>query len=262
MSAYSALCRRALVVCAALLGQLASVVAQPPAAPRAAPQTPRQAAPIELTGQWVAIVNEDWRWRMVTPPKGDVASVPLNDEGRRVAEAWDPATDGACEAYGAAALLRMPTRLRIRWDGDQRLVLETDAGAQTRALDFAPAPAGGPRSLQGQSLAKWVTPARAAGGPGLVGAVAAGPRAGGYVEVRTTNLSGGWLRRNGVPYSADAVVTEYFTTFPVPPNAEWLVVTTIVEDPRYLTQRFIVSNHFRREPEGGRWNPKPCGAAR
>jgi hypothetical protein len=235
------------------------VLAQPAPAPT---QTPREAAPIDLTGQWVAIVNEDWRWRMVTPPKGDVASVPLNDDGRKAAEAWDPATDGACEAYGAAALLRMPTRLRIRWDGDERLVLETDAGRQTRVLAFSPPTAGTPRSLQGQSVAKWVTPQAGPAGPGLAGAVAGPQRRGGYLDVRTTNLSGGWLRRNGVPYSENASLTEYFTTFTAPNDAEWLVVTTIVDDPRYLTQRFIVSNHFRREPEGGKWNPKACGAAR
>ena len=66
-------------------------VAQP-APPRSAPPaSPRDAAPIDLTGQWVAIVNEDWRWRMVTPPKGDYASVPLNDEGRRVGMRISPA---------------------------------------------------------------------------------------------------------------------------------------------------------------------------
>ena len=235
--------------------------AQPAPAPPPPPANPREGAPIDLTGQWVAIVNEDWRWRMVTPPKGDVASVPLNDEGRRVANEWDPAQDGACEAYGAAALLRLPTRLRIRWQGDDRLVLETDAGRQTRELAFAPPAAGAPRSLQGQSTAKWVTPPRAAGGPGLAGAGGGPVRMGGYLEVRTTNLTAGWLRRNGVPYSEDAVVTEYFARFAAPNGDEWLMVTTIVEDPRYLTQRYVVSNHFRREAEGGRWNPRACGAA-
>ena len=187
---------------------------------------------------------------MVTPPKGDYASVPLNDEGRRVADQWDPAQDGACEAYGAAALLRMPTRLRIRWDGDERLVVETDAGRQVRNLDFgAPAPAAA-RSLQGQSTAKWVTPPRPAGGPGLAGAGGGGAaRAGGYLEVKTTNLTPGWLRRNGVPYSEDAVVTEYFARFAAPNGDEWLMVTTIVDDPRYLTQRYVTSSHFRRERE-------------
>jgi len=241
--------------------RMAAVHAQPPPAAPTPPANPREAAPIELTGQWVAIVNEDWRWRMVTPPKGDYASVPLNDEGRRVADQWDPAQDGACEAYGAAALLRMPTRLRIRWQGDAELVLETDAGRQTRELPFgAPAPAGAP-SLQGQSVAKWVTPSRPAGGPGLAGAGGGATRAGGYLEVRTTNLTPGWLRRNGVPYSENAVLTEYFARFATPTGDEWLMVTTIVEDPRYLTQRFIVSNHFRREANGGQWNPRACGAA-
>jgi hypothetical protein len=242
----------------ALVAASAIAGAQPARPP--APANPREAAPIDLTGQWVAIVNEDWRWRMVTPPKGDYASVPLNDEGRRVADQWDPSQDGDCKAYGAAALLRMPTRLRIRWDGNERLVLETDAGRQVRNLDFGtPAPASA-RSLQGQSTARWVTPPRAAGGPGLVGTGSGGPAGGGYLEVKTTHLSGGWLRRNGVPYSEDAELTEYFARFAAPNGDEWLMVTTIVDDPKYLTQRFIVSNHFRRERNGGPWNPKPCGA--
>jgi hypothetical protein len=236
-----------------------SFAQQAPAAPTP-PANPREAAPIDLTGQWVAIVNEDWRWRMVTPPKGDYASVPLNDEGRRVADQWDPAQDGACEAFGAAALLRMPTRLRIRWDGDERLVLETDAGRQVRNLDFY-TPTPGPRSLQGQSVAKWVVPPRPAGGPGLAGAAGGPARAGGYLDVKTTNLSPGWLRRNGVPYSEDAIVTEYFARFAAPNGDEWLMVTTIVDDARYLTQRYVTSSHFRKEPEGGRWNPRACGAA-
>jgi len=252
---------RALLAVIALFVAAASL-AQPARQPPAPPATPREAAPIDLTGQWVAIVNEDWRWRMVTPPKGDYASVPLNDEGRRVADQWTEAQDGACEAYGAAALMRMPTRLRIRWQGDDRLVVDTDAGRQTRTFAFgSPAPAAAP-SLQGQSVAKWVTPPRPAGGPGLAGAGGdGGARAGGYLEVRTTSLSGGWLRRNGVPYSRDAVVTEYFARFAAPNGDEWLMVTTIVDDPLYLTQRYITSSHFRREAQGGRWNPRACGAA-
>jgi len=149
-----------------LIGTAQLGVAQPAPPPPAPPRPARQAAPIELTGQWVAIVNEDWRWRMVTPPKADLASVPLNEEGRRVAEQRDPATDGACEAYGAAALLRMPTRLRLRWQGDERLVLETDAGRQTRTFEFGSAVPPAQRSLQGHSVAKWVSPPPPPGGPG------------------------------------------------------------------------------------------------
>src|SRR5262245_61295169 len=90
----------------------------PPPGP---PQSPWASAPIDLTGYWVSIVNEDWRWRMVTPPKGDTSSVPLNAEGTKVANAWDPATDGSCLAYGAAGLMRIPTRLHITWDNENTL---------------------------------------------------------------------------------------------------------------------------------------------
>ena len=111
---------------------------QPPAGGRGAqaPQTPSASAPIDLTGYWVSVVNEDWRWRMVTPPKGDYASVPMTDEARKVADTWDVSKDGQCDAYGAAGLMRMPTRLHITWEGDNVLKIETDAGQQTRRLLF------------------------------------------------------------------------------------------------------------------------------
>jgi len=217
----------------------------------AAPPTPRAAAPIDVTGYWVSIVNEDWRWRMVTPPKGDVASVPLNPEGIKAANSWDPATDGSCLAYGAAGLLRIPTRLHITWEDDRTLKIETDAGQQTRRLLFdrsQPVPAR--RTLQGHSVAEWEIPAAGRG-------AAQAPRTG-SLKVSTTMMSGGWLRRNGVPYSENASLTEYFDRFPAPNGDEWLVVTTIVSDPRYLTQDFVTSTHFKKEPDGAKWSPAPC----
>ena len=236
-------------------GLAATAHAQPPGFPAGPPPAPRQSAPIDLTGQWVAIVNEDWRYRMMTAPPGDYVGLPLNAEGRRVADAWDPAQDGACEAYGAAGLMRMPTRLRISWDGDDVLEVETDAGEQTRELAFNP-PAPGPRSLQGHSVAEWVRPPPAV----VLGGPRGGPPMGGYLKVTTTNLAPGWLRRNGVPYSENAVLTEYFDRFAAPNGDEWLMVTSIVEDPKYLTGRLVTSSHFRREADRGKWNPKPCGA--
>ena len=134
----------------------------------AAPATSAQAnAPIDVTGNWVSIVNEDWRWRMVTPPKGDYASVPLNDDGRKVADTWDASKDGSCLAYGAAALMRQPTRLRITWENENVLKIETDAGQQTRRLIFDKSMAPPPeRSLQGFSLAEWERPAAPGRGGG------------------------------------------------------------------------------------------------
>jgi hypothetical protein len=230
--------------------------AQQPPAP---PPTPRAAAPIDLTGYWVSIVNEDWRWRMVTPPKGDYSSVPLNDAGRKLADTWDVSKDGQCEAYGAAALMRMPTRLHITWESDTALKIETDAGQQTRRLVFDKSrPAPTTRSLQGFSVAEWDRPARA-GGAGRGGRGAdAGPAPGADLKVITNHLSGGWLRRNGVPYSQDAVVTEYFDRFAAPNGDEWLVVTAMVTDPKYLNTDFVTSSHFKKEPDGSKWSPSPC----
>ena len=219
--------------------------------PQAA-QSPQASAPIDLTGYWVSIVNEDWRWRMVTPPTGDVASVPLNGEGRKVADSWDPATDGSCLAYGAAALMRMPTRLHITWENETTLRIDTDTGTQTRRLLFTTATATpAAKTLQGLSRAEWERVA-------IRGAARGGAPGGGNLKVVTSNLTGGWLRKNGVPYSDQATVIEYFDRFPAPGNSEWLVITTAVTDPKYLTQEFVTSTHFRREPDGSKWDPTAC----
>ena len=75
----------------------------------------------------------------------------------------------------------------------------------------------------------------------------------------TTKFREGYLRKNGVPYSEQATITEYFHRLPTHPNGDdWLHVTTIVEDPRYLTQPFYTSTHFKREADGTKWNPTPC----
>ena len=101
---------------------------------------PRSIAPLDLTGYWVSVVTEDWRYRMITPDKGDYSSVPLNSEGKRVADTWDPASDEAsgnqCKSYGAAAIMRVPAHLHITWENDTTLRIDIDAGTQTRLLSF------------------------------------------------------------------------------------------------------------------------------
>ena len=256
-----------LILGVALLILLAVAIATPAAAqPPATPQragSARGAAPVDLTGYWVSLVTEDWRWRMVAPAKGDYQGVPLNPAGRKLADTWNPSMDGACEAYGAAGILRMPGRLHITWEDDDTLKLETDAGQQTRLLRFRPSgPPPGSRSLQGYSVAEWVQGGRGRGLGGFGGL--GGGRSGGVrwapLRVRTTELSGGWLRRNGVPYSEQATLTEQFLLLRERPDAEvqWLTVLTTVEDPTYLIGSFITSTNFKREPDGSKWNPKPC----
>jgi len=224
-------------------------------------QSARSDAPVDLTGYWVSVVTEDWPWRMHTPPKGDYASIPLNAEGRRVADLWTEAQDGSCLAFGAAAVLRMPTRVHVTWADDSTLKIETDNGAQTRLFHFdrATANAVAPRSLQGTSLAEWqqseVVRARGAEG----GEASARVDSGAWtpLKVTTTNLQAAWLRPNGVPVGENAVVTEYFDYF-VEGTVQWLVVTTMVDDPQHLSERLVISSNFRREPNGAQWAPKPC----
>jgi hypothetical protein len=215
----------------------------------------RAAAPQDLTGYWVSLVTEDWRWRMVTPPKGDYISIPLSDEGRRVAFQWDPKTDGSCRAYGAAGLLHIPTRLNISWQGDDVLQVQSDAGQQTRLLRFAPKAAAGARSLQGFSVAEW-EPLGGAGGAGG-GRGGPPPRA---LKVVTTNLLEGWLRKNGVPYSEQTTLVEHWDRVAFPNGDVWLIVSQYVSDPKYLTGDYTTSMHFKREPDGSKWRPTPCGS--
>src|SRR5215467_8250071 len=119
--------------------------AAPPAQP---PASAQQASLIDLTGYWVSVVDEDWRFRMMTPPKGDYAQVPLNAAGRKAAHQFDPEMYGGakyqtsgitdCRASGGAGLMHMPIRLHVTWDSPEVLKIETDWGQQTRLLHFTP----------------------------------------------------------------------------------------------------------------------------
>ncbi|OLC79466.1 MAG: hypothetical protein AUH72_14390 [Acidobacteria bacterium 13_1_40CM_4_65_8] len=254
------------------------------------PSTPQAAAPIDLIGYWVSVVTEDWRYRMVTPPKGDYASVPLNAEGRKVADVWDPAKDEAsgnqCKSYGAANIMRVPGRVHITWQDDNNLKIDTDAGTQSRLLHFGDAqPPAGDAGWQGYSVAQWEIagpPQRGGGGGGgggrgvitIAGVVQGAPAdapggrgrggpqsRGGSLKVITTHLKAGYLRKNGVPYSENAVVTEYFDRHTEPNGDQWFTVTTIVEDPKYLDQPFVTSTHFKKEPDAGKWHPTACSTS-
>jgi len=277
------------IACAAIALAHSDVSAQrgrggPPGPPR----SPRAAAPIDLSGTWVAVVSEDWRWRMVTPPRGDVASLPVNGEGRKAAAAWDLAADNAagnqCKAFGVGGIMRQPGRLRISWQDDSTLELAFDAGTQTRLLNFDRTKQPGPeRTWQGFSLAQWEGPAlgRPVDAPPGPGAGPAGPpvpggggrglrggppprgagalNRGGSLKVVTTNVREGYLRKNGVPYSEQASITENFHRLPTHPNGDnWLLVVTVVDDPKYLTGPLSTSTHFRLEPDGSKFAPTPC----
>lgn len=260
--------RNGTILCALamLLVAQAATAAQPPA-----PQPPRTAkasAPVDLTGQWVSVISEDWRWRMVTPLKGDFANIPVTEAARKIGAQWDPAKDEAageqCKGYGVLAIMREPGRLRITWQDDNTLKIETDAGQQTRILHFdaTQAPAGTPATMQGYSVAQWEGPP--AGRPvGLaLGTGQRGGRQSNTLRVATTNIKPGYLRKNGIPFGENAKLTEYFDKFEEPDGTEWFVITTVAEDPVYLNAPWLTTLNFKKEKatDRAKWRPTPCSA--
>jgi len=225
------------------------------------PAAARESAALDLAGYWVSVVVEDWKWRMVTPKKGVYDSLPLTAEGRKVADSWDPAKDEAageqCRAYGAANVMRIPGRLHITWEDANTLRIDTDAGTQTRLFRFGPASVRlkpdttGPDTTatwQGESVAEWEY------------AAGRGPVRTGNLKVVTTNLRPGYVRKNGAPYSAKAVVTEYFDLNTMPNGDQWMTVTTRVDDPVYFSRYYLTTTDFKKLRDAAGWNPSPCSA--
>lgn len=227
--------------------------------PPGPPPSGRVQAPYDITGYWVALVTDDWRYRMLTPPKGNADFVPATPAARKVMDAWDPASDEAageaCRAYGAGGVMRLPGRIRITWVDDNTLQLETDAGTQTRTFRFgntaAPATAAAGPSWQGTSAARWTLPAGAGRGRG--------PAITGQLTVTTTGLRPGYVRKNGIPYGANAVITENFVRL-ADEGDEFLAVTTAVDDPVYFIPPYIKTYQFKKQRDAAGWNPTPCSA--
>ena len=215
------------------------------------PQSPRAGAPIDITGTWVSVISEDWVVRMLPPRKGDYPRVPMTPAGRKIADAWDPARDQAageqCRAYGAAGIVRLPGRLRVSWQDDTTMKMDFEAGTQTRLLHFRPASPPPTPSWQGHSVAEWQ--------------VARNPPRSGELKVVTSRMRPGYLRTNGVPYSANATMTEYFHLMKAPNGDTWLTVVAEVVDPENLREPFVQSSHFKKVPDSTPFRPEPCSAS-
>ncbi len=220
----------------------------------APPRTAQAAAPIDLTGYWVSEIVDEWRFR-VTPQKGDIAYLPINAEARKIALAWDPdkdTADGAqCKAYGAVGVMQRPGRLHIVWKDENTLQIDADAGTQTRLLHFGQAAADGDPTWQGSSVAQWQVrnPGRGA---------AAAPMHEGALKVVTTKMRAGYIRKNGVPYSERAIMTEYMNILAGQQGDVYLAVTASVEDPVYLNQPFLRTYTFKKAADSAGWEPTPC----
>jgi hypothetical protein len=253
----------ALALGAALVSPVGLAAQRGGGAAPAGPAPPaRTVAPKDLTGTWVSVVAEQWHLRMMVPPKGEFAMLPLNPEARRIAGTWDPAKepagDAQCKGYGAAAIMRVPGRLHVAWTDDTTLRMDIDSGTQTRVFHFGgTVPADQAPTWQGYSVANW---------EGIPAAelrartATSGEDVRGGLQVITTRLRPGYLRRNGVPYSANAGVEEHFDRFREPNGDDWLVVDSFVTDPTYLTGPYITSVSFKKIPDRQGWDPTPCRA--
>lgn len=232
----------------------------------AEPISAREAAAqhFDLTGYWVPIITEDWLYRMVTPPVGDVPGGEFGrylhptDAAIQAAMNWDPDADATtgleCKSFGAGHIMRMPTRLHIAWENDDTLRIDTDYGEQTRMLRFRPTEADAVRdrgTWQGHSSASWEAQGQRRGfGPGPVSRP-------GTLRVETGRMRPGYMSRNGIPYEERATMREFFVRHD-DFGDEWFTVTTILEDPENLARPHITTTHFRREADDSNWNPRPC----
>ncbi len=210
-------------------------------------------APIDLTGYWVTEISQDWRWRMITPSKGDYAGIPITAAAKRVGDTWDPAKDEAageqCKSYGAPGLMRAPTRLHITWADDNTLQVETDYGKQTRLLHFGNwKAAGSAATWQGDSVAAWETARVPRGETAKSGAL----------KVDTSHLRPGYLRKNGVPYSANALLLEYWDLFKEANGDQRIMIATRITDPEYLSIPWLTVQTFKKEPSDAKWDPTAC----
>lgn len=238
-------------VAVASLGILSQVGAQtgPAAAARAAaPPTSTTGSLGDFTGYWVSVITtHEWRLRMVTPAKGDFLGFRMTPLAIKLANEWDPVKDEAageqCKSYGAAGIMLLPGRLHITSPDEKTLRIDLDAGNQTRLFHFGDwKPVAGAATWQGNSVAQW----DATGTGGL--------------KVTTTHMRAGYLRKNGVPYSENAVLTEYYDVVRERSGDQRLILTSVVEDPKYLAQPFTTNSQFKKQPSGSGWEPAPCSS--
>jgi hypothetical protein len=215
----------------------------------------KASAPFDITGYWASVITQNWRLRMVTPPKGYYMGIPMTPAAKQLADEWDPVKEEAsgnqCKGYGAALIMTLPERLRVTWQDDTTLRVDIDAGMQTRAFRFGhEPPVSGKPSLQGDSAASWI-PRR---GPGIAPSTPSAR----YLKVTTTRMLPGYLRKNGVPYSEKAVLTEFYDLIHEPDGAQWMIVTTKIDDPIYLEDPLILSAQFKKQMNSSGWDPTPC----
>lgn len=200
-------------------------------------------AQVNLSGVWANRLNEDFPDRLPGPELGDYGGIPLNANARARAQAWDASLialpEYQCRVHPSDYVASFADiRLWEEYDKDtQNLVaIHTHHFAwgteRTIWMDGRPHPPEyALHTSQGFSTGKWE---------------------GDVLVVHTTHLKEGWIRRNGVPRSDLATVTEYFIRHG--DNLTWMVV---IHDPIYLTEPMIRSRDYTFAV-AGQIAPYPC----
>lgn len=219
------------VSCAALT-MLVSAIAEP------------AYAQADLAGMWAQRFHEELPERGEGPEIGDYTGLPVNDAARLRADSWDASKwtvpERQCEPHPADYAPRGPANLRIGRTVDpvSQEVVSWDVtvmwSLQQRTIFMDgrshPSP-NAQHSWQGFSTGEWD---------------------GDMLKVTTTHLKEGWVRRNGLPRSDKATLTEYFIR-----NQDYLTLVTIVDDPVYLTEPLVRTSDWVLDP-GMRIGPFSC----
>ncbi len=82
----------------------------------------------------------------------------------------------------------------------------------------------------------------------------------GNLKVDTSHLRAGYLRKNGVPFSEETVMTEHFNILIGQRGDRYLAIQTFVDDPVYLNRHFVRTLLFKNEPDDSKWHPTGCAA--
>ena len=204
----------------------------------------RAEAQVDLSGEWEARYHEDFPERIPGPEIADYLGLPINDAARMRADAWDASLltlpEHQCKPHPADYGSRGPANLRIWREFDpatQQVVawrthifwMEPE---RTIWMDGrAHPPAHAAHTWQGFSTGRWD---------------------GHILRVTTTHLKAGWIRRNGIPRSDLATLTELFYR-----HGNVLTLVTMVEDPVYLTEPFVRTTNWVLTPTQ-QIPPYPC----
>ena len=185
---------------------------------------------VDFTGEWAPRFHEDQPERVPGPELGDYLRIPINPAARMRGETWEASQqtlwEWQCRPHSADYIWRGPSPVRIWKEVDpvSRQVTAWHAEWLRSVdrqiyMDGRPHPSkSAPHTWAGFSTGKWE---------------------GDMLTIKTTHLKEGYVRRNGLPRSDEAMLTEHWML-----HGDVLTVATIVYDPVYLTEPFIRTTDY------------------